>query len=47
MSVKAGQAHSAVPPRSLVTAHSLGADQLAKVTDRIFSGVIPSQLAVL
>ena len=38
---------SAVPPRSLATARSLGVDPLAKVTDRIFYGVIPSQLEVL
>jgi hypothetical protein len=36
---------SAVPPKSLSTAHLLAVDPLAKVTDLICSGLKPSQWA--
>jgi hypothetical protein len=38
-----GSLTSAVPPKSLTTAHCFARDPLAKVTDLIRSGVKPSQ----
>ena len=37
---------SAVPPKSLTTAHLLAVDPSAKVTDLICSGLKPSQRVV-